>query len=85
MSVGTVSITVVGALMNLFVLLPAYSALAGMPLDTLVGMGTAVNPAITNVATLVLFATVPFNLLKGLVSSVLVLLLYKRLSPLLHR
>lgn len=85
MSVGTVSITVVGALMNLFVLLPAYSALAGMPLDTLVGMGTAVNPAITNVATLVLFATVPFNLLKGLVSSVLVLLLYKRLSPILHR
>lgn len=85
MSVGTVSITIVGALMNLFVLLPAYSALAGMPLDTLVGMGTAVNPAITNVATLVLFATVPFNLLKGVVSSVLVLLLYKRLSPILHR
>ena len=56
-----------------------------MPLDALVGMGTAVNPAITNVATLVLFATVPFNLLKGVVSSVLVLLLYKRLSPILHR
>ncbi len=85
MSVGTVSITIVGALMNLFVLLPAYSALAGMPLDALVGMGTAVNPAITDVTTLVLFATAPFNLLKGIVSSVLVLLLYKRLSPILHR
>ena len=85
MSVGTVSITIVGSLMNLFVLLPAYAALANIPFDTLVGMGTAVNPAITDVTTLVLFATAPFNLLKGVVCSVIVLLLYKRISPILHR
>lgn len=85
MSIGTVSITIVGSLMNLFVLLPAYAALANIPFDTLVGMGTAVNPAITDVTTLVLFATAPFNLLKGVVCSVIVLLLYKRISPILHR
>ena len=85
MSVGTVSITIVGSLMNLFVLLPAYAALANIPFDTLVGMGTAVNPAITGCETLVLFATAPFNLLKGVVCSVIVLLLYKRISPILHR
>ena len=85
MSIGTMSITIVGSLMNLFVLLPAYAALANIPFDTLIGMGTAVNPAITDVTTLVLFATAPFNLLKGVVCSVIVLLLYKRISPILHR
>ena len=33
---------------------------------------------------MVLFAVVPFNLLKGVVLSLLTFLLYKRLSPLLH-
>ena len=42
------------------------------------------NGAITSVSTLVLFAVVPFNLLKGVVVSLLTMLLYKRVSPLLH-
>jgi riboflavin transporter FmnP len=33
----------------------------------------------------VLFAVVPFNLLKGVVDSVLTFLLYKRISPILHK
>ena len=48
-------------------------------------MGSAVNSSITSVGTLVIFATLPFNLLKGALSSLITLLLYKRLSPLLHR
>ena len=56
-----------------------------MPLDVIVGMGTAVNSAITSVSTLVLFAVVPFNLLKGIVVSLLTFLLYKRISPILHK
>lgn len=85
MGIGTVSVTVIGALVNLYIMLPAYVALANFPLDALIGLGTAVNPSINSVETLVLFATVPFNLLKGVISSVLVGLLYKRLSPILHK
>jgi riboflavin transporter FmnP len=48
-------------------------------------MGTKVNAHITSVSTLVLFAVVPFNLLKGVVVSALTFLLYKRISPLLHK
>ena len=48
-------------------------------------MGTKVNPAITNVSTLILYAVVPFNLLKGVVVSLLTFLLYTRISPLLRR
>ena len=55
------------------------------PLDTIVGMGTQVNSAINSVSTLVLFAVVPFNLLKGIIVSALTFLLYKRISPILHK
>ena len=82
---GTVCITLAGALVNYFVLLPAYSAFMGLPLDSLIQMGTAVNRHITSLGTLVVFATAPFNLVKGLFCSLIVLLIYKKLSPLLHR
>lgn len=35
-----------------------------MPLDAIVGMGTAVNPAISSVTMLVLLAVAPLNLIK---------------------
>ena len=81
---GTMVMTTFGSAFNAIYLLPKFSALFGMPLDVIVGMGTKVNSAITSVSTLVLFAVVPFNLLKGVVVSLLTMLLYKRISPLLH-
>ena len=48
--------------------------------DAIVAMGSDINKAITNVSSLVLFAVVPFNILKGIVVSVLTLLLYKRVE-----
>ena len=85
MVVGTLIMTVFGSAFNAIYLLPKFSELFGLPLDTIVGMGTAVNGAINSVSTLVLFAVVPFNLLKGIVVSALTFLLYKRISPILHR
>ena len=85
MAVGTLIMTVFGSAFNAIYLLPKFSELFGLPLDTIVGMGTAVNGAINSVSTLVLFAVVPFNLLKGVVVSALTFLLYKRISPILHR
>jgi riboflavin transporter FmnP len=83
--VGTLVMTVFGSAFNAIYLLPKFAEFYGMPLDAIVGMGTKVNPRITSVSTLVLFAVVPFNLLKGAVDSLLTLLLYKRISPLLHK
>ena len=82
--VGTLAMTVFGSAFNAVYLLPKFSALFGMPMDAIVGMGTKVNPAIKSVSSLVFFAVVPFNLLKGVVVSFLTMLLYKRISPLLH-
>ncbi|MCF0112333.1 MAG: ECF transporter S component [Erysipelotrichaceae bacterium] len=80
---GTISLTIVGTAMNYFVLLPAYSYFFHLPMDTLLSMGSQINGAITDRLTFVLFATAPFNLLKGILCSVITILLYKRVSPLL--
>lgn len=61
---GTMIMTVFGTMFNAIYLLPAFASLYGMPLDVIVGMGTAINANITNVTTLVLFAVAPMNLLK---------------------
>ena len=81
---GTVVMTVFGSLFNAFYLLPAFSKLYGMPLDAIVGMGSAINPAVNSVAMLVLLAVAPLNLLKGVLISVPTMVLYKRISRVLH-
>ena len=85
MAVGTLVMTVFGSAFNAVYLLPKFSALFGMPMDAIIAMGTKVNPSIHSVSTLVFFAVVPFNLLKGVAVSALTFVLYKRISPLLHR
>ena len=85
LAVGTVLLTVVGSLLNYFVLLPAYSYFMKMDLSAFVGMGTKINASITDLKTLVMFAVVPFNLLKGVLVSIITLLIYKYISPLLKK
>lgn len=83
MALGTMCMTVFGSAFNAFYLIPTYSRLFGMPLEAIVGMGTAVNANINSVTTLVLFAVVPFNLLKGVLVSIITYLLYKRVEKIL--
>ena len=81
--IGSVCLIVVGALLNGLVLLPAYSYFYHMPMDALIGMGSELIPLIHDRLTFVLFATAPFNLIKGVVISLVTALLYKHVSPLL--
>ena len=55
-----------------------------MPLDTIIGMGTAIHPSIKDVPTFVLISVFPLNLIKGAVISILTLIIYKHISKLLH-
>lgn len=84
LAVGMASLVLVGALINYFVLIPTFSKLYELPLDSIVSMGTAVNASITDLKTLVVFAVMPFNIVKAIACSVLTLLLYKRVSKILH-
>lgn len=85
MLVGTLCMTIAGSLLNAVLLLPMYSRLYGMPMSALIAMGTAIIPAIKDVWTFVLFSVAPFNLLKGVIVSAITAVLYKHISPILHR
>lgn len=85
MTVGIVVMTVLGCVLNAYVLLPFYATAFGMPMDALVQMGTAVNASIKDVFGFVMLAVVPFNILKGILVSALTLALYKNIRPILRR
>lgn len=85
MIAGTVSMIFVGSLLNYYLLLPVYATVFGAPIQAFVDMGKAINPAIVDLKTLILYAVVPFNLLKGVAVSAITMLIYKRISPILHK
>jgi len=46
-------------------------------------MGTAINGHINNVVSLVIFCVAPINLIKGTAVTLVTMLVYKKLSPIL--
>ena len=77
---GTLSMTVFGTAFNAVYLLPKFAQLYGIPLDAIIGMGTAIHSGVSGVSTFVLLCVAPLNLVKGSVVSLLTLLLYKRVA-----
>ena len=84
MATGTLCTFVVGVLVNWLVLIPAYMAAYHMDINAIVGMATKTLPFVDTEWKLLLFVTAPFNLLKGIVISLITFLIYKPLSPILH-
>ena len=82
---GTLVLTVFGTVFNAVYLLPAFSELYGMPLDSILEMGAAVNPLAKegSILSFVAACVAPMNLLKGGVVSLITLLIYKPLSPII--
>ncbi|MDD2261500.1 MAG: ECF transporter S component [Clostridia bacterium] len=83
--VGIFAMTLVGAILNYYILIPVYASAFGMPIETIIAMGTKLNPNIDSLWDLILLANVPFNIIKGILSGLITFLLYKRLSPILHK
>ncbi|HJC64497.1 MAG TPA: ECF transporter S component [Candidatus Blautia merdavium] len=83
MGCGTVFMAALGCLSNAFVMFPLYSTVMGIPMEQFVAMGTAINSAVDNLFTFIILCMAPFNLMKGIVISLITFLLYKRLRVLL--
>ena len=82
---GTLILTVFGTAFNAVYLLPAFSKLYGMPMNVLLDMGVKVNPLVKsgNIVSFVVACVAPLNLIKGTSVSIVTLLIYKPLSPIL--
>lgn len=77
---GTVVMTIFGSAFNAVYLLPKFAQLYGLPLDTIIAMGTAIWGGVEGVTTFVLLCVAPLNLVKGTLVSILTMLLYKRVA-----
>ena len=69
--VGTVIMTVFGTWFNAVYLLPAFS------------MGKAINAGVKDLTTFVIFMVAPINIIKGVGISILTMLIYKKVSPII--
>ena len=78
---GTISLLIMSSLANYFVMIPLYSKLFSMEL--VMDLMTKANKYIVDVKTYIVFAVIPFNLIKAIITSAVTLLIYKRVSPLL--
>lgn len=82
-ALGTLVMTVFGTAFNAIYLIPKFSELYGMPIDSIVAMGTAIHPSIDSVWPLAILCVAPLNLVKGAVISLLTVLIYKKISPII--
>jgi len=80
LAIGSVISVVMAVITNLYLIFPAYIALYGMNWDGIIEICTAANPMITNIPTFVAFSVIPFNVISRLVSSVIAILVYKKIS-----
>ncbi|SHJ59257.1 ECF transporter S component [Paramaledivibacter caminithermalis] len=83
MLLGTILMAIVGGLANYYILIPFYAKV--MPLDKIIAWSASANAAIKDLKTLIIYAIVPFNLLKGIIISIFTILIYKKISHLLIR
>ena len=81
---GIIVMTIVGCIANYFIILPFYSKI-GWSIDAVVAMGSAINPAINNKLSFVIWIIAPFNILKSGIMSLLTLPMYKKTEKIFNR
>ncbi len=82
-ALGAVAMAVLSIPINYWITYPVYAAF--MPIDAILEMYRQIRPGVNGLLECLVLFNAPFTLLKGALDVVLCLLIYKPLSPLLHR
>ena len=83
--IGAVLMSVLSVPLNYFVVYPAYVKLYELPLEAIIGMYQSIRPSTDGLLECLLVFNMPFTFFKGLLDVALCFLVYKPLSPLLHK
>lgn len=83
--VATIFMSVASCFINAYLTLPAYIGTSGgkLTMDGIVAAGKEKNNLVTNLYSFLIFAVLPFNLLKCTIVSTITTVLYKYVSPFL--
>lgn len=82
---GAAAMALVSVPLNFFVVYPAYVVCYGMPMEAIIGMYQAILPSADSLLKCLAIFNLPFTFVKGMLDVALCFLIYKPLSPLLHR
>lgn len=80
LTLGTLIMAVFGSAFNAVYLVPKFSQLYGLPLDAIIAMGTQIWGGVSGLTSFVILCVAPLNVLKGVLVSILTMLLYKRVA-----
>lgn len=81
--IGSIAMILISTMANYLFIIPAYSKLYGMPLEAIIGLGNAIFPIVKDLLSFCICCVLPFNIVKAMIVDILVILLYKHISPLL--
>ena len=81
---ATAALIAAGAITNAYMLIPFYAKVM-MPVEAILDMCQKVNPNITSITSYVVWGVVPFNLIKGVILSIITVLLYKKSGKMLEK
>lgn len=81
---ATAALIAAGAITNAYMLIPFYAKVM-MPVEAILDMCQKVNPNITSITSYVVWGVVPFNAIKGVILSIITVLLYKKSGKMLEK
>lgn len=85
LTAGTIAASVAAGIFNYYLFLPMYETVLHFPIKAIVGLGTSINPRITDLNSFVVWSILPFNLIKYVLVSAITVVVYKSVSPILHK
>lgn len=80
MTVGTLSMAVMGVILNYYIMIPFYVKVAKIAFTKIIEEGAAVWPVVNGKLSFVLFCVAPFNIVKGVIVSLITAIIYKHIS-----
>lgn len=78
---GAAVMAIVSVPSNYYIVYPVYTAF--MPMDTIINMYQVILPGVKNLWQCLLIFNMPFTFIKGLLSVIVTLLVYKHISPII--
>ena len=80
--VGAAMMAILSVFSNYYVVYPIYTAF--LPMEAIIGMYRAINPSVENLWQCLLLFNMPFTFIKGMVSAVITMVIYRKIEPLIN-
>ena len=81
-TLGSVLMAVIGLFSNFFIIYPIYTAF--LPMEAIMGMYQALNPNVETLWQALITFNLPFTFFKGMISTIIAFLIYKKLLPIIN-